>query len=419
MSAPVIEVESLGKVFQLGEIHREWSARLVERLRGRRAASAEVLHALADINFVVEEGEVFGVIGPNGAGKSTLLKILAGITDPSSGNAVLHGRIGSLLEVGTGFHPDLTGKENIFLNGTILGLRRREILDEYDRIVDFAGLEAFMDTPVKRYSSGMQVRLAFAVAAHLRPEILLIDEVLAVGDMAFQRKCLGAMKEVAGGGRTVLFVSHNMAAVGSLCHRTLLLRQGRVAALGPTDQVIETYIHSIDDPHTADNQGFVAFHERKPLFAHSPLLVRAARLVDDQGYPVTAARTGESLRVEVVVEGLNQFPSAVVGLTVRSVFDQKIFHFNTAMAGGFGSARRYSREHVRLEVQDLPLMAGAYSLDLLAFEPGVRLIDRVDGALSFDVVETDLYGGGYRGEAREGFIAVRGTCALWPDEGTP
>ena len=419
MSAPIIEVEDLAKVFRLGEIHRDWSARLADRLRGRRSAAPAELHALSGVDFTVEEGEVFGVIGPNGAGKSTLLKILAGITDPTRGQAILRGRIGSLLEVGTGFHPDLTGKENVFLNGTILGLRHREISEEYERIVDFAGLETFMDTPVKRYSSGMQVRLAFAVAAHLRPEILLIDEVLAVGDMAFQRKCLGAMKEVASGGRTVLFVSHNMAAVGSLCGRSLLLRQGRVAALGPTDQVIETYIHSIDDTHQRDSRGFVAFHDRKPLFPHSPKLVRAARLVDGQGRPVTAARTGESLRVEVVVEGLDQFPSAVVGLTVRSVFDQKIFHFNTAMAGGMDSPRRYPRERIRLEVDDLALMSGAYSLDLLAFEPGVRLIDRVDGALMFDVVETDLYGGGYRGEAREGLIAVRGTCALQPDEGIP
>ena len=415
-SRPAIEVAHLGKEFRLGELHRGRWAALARRLAGRAAEPGAVLKALDDVGFAVAEGEVFGIIGSNGAGKSTLLKILAGITDPTSGQAVLRGRIASLLEVGTGFHPELTGRENVFLNGTLLGLRQREIREEYDRIVDFAGLEKFMDTPVKRYSSGMQVRLAFAVAAHLRPEILLIDEVLAVGDVAFQRKCLGAMKDVAGGGRTVLFVSHNMAAVSSLCHRALMLRQGRVAALGPTDEVIQAYIHSTEGVHARDEHGFVALHERKPLFAHSPLLLRAARLVDERGLPVSSARTGEPLRVDVRVEGLDRFPSAVLGLTVRSVFDQKIFHFNTAMAGGFGSAPRHDREVVRLEIPELPLMAGAYSLDLLVFEPGVRLIDRVDGAAPFDVIETDLYGNGYRGEAREGLIAVRGECGIAGEE---
>ena len=299
MSAPpIIEVAGLGKTFQLGEIHRDWTAKLADRLRGRRGAPAPVLHALADVDFAVNEGEVFGIIGSNGAGKSTLLKILAGITDPSTGAATLRGRIASLLEVGTGFHPELTGRENVFLNGTILGLRRREIVEEYDRIVDFAGLEKFMDTPVKRYSSGMQVRLAFAVAAHLRPEILLIDEVLAVGDVAFQRKCLGAMQDVASGGRTVLFVSHNMAAVGSLCHRALMLRQGRVAGIGPADEVIQAYIHSTEDSQAQDARGYVSFHPRQPVLPQAPLLLQAARMVDAQGRPVSSARTGESLRGE-------------------------------------------------------------------------------------------------------------------------
>lgn len=414
---PVIAVEGLSKTFQLGQIHQDWMERIFHR--GASGAAAPLLQALTDVNFVVEEGEVFGIIGANGAGKSTLLKILAGITEPTAGRAVLRGRIASLLEVGTGFHPELTGRENVFLNGTILGLRQREIREEYEHIVEFAGLEKFMDTPVKRYSSGMQVRLAFAVAAHLRPEILLIDEVLAVGDIAFQRKCLGAMKEVAGGGRTVLFVSHNMAAVSNLCHRVLMLRQGQVAAIGPAAEIIQTYIHSTADNQVLDVRGFVSFHSRKPVLPQAPLLLRAARMVDEQGRPVSSVRTGDVLRVDVRLEGLDRYPSAVVGLTVRSVFDQKIFHFNSAMSGGFGSAPRHSREQAHLEISELPLMAGAYSLDLLVFEPGVRLIDRVDGALNFDVIESDLYGNGYRGEAREGLIAVRGECALVGAEEAP
>jgi lipopolysaccharide transport system ATP-binding protein len=414
---PIIVAEGLGKTFQLGELHSNWMARLFRR--GSSVQEPAMLQALHDVNFAVDEGEVFGIIGSNGAGKSTLLKILAGITDPTTGRAVLRGRIASLLEVGTGFHPELTGRENVFLNGTILGLRQREIREEYDRIVDFAGLEKFMETPVKRYSSGMQVRLAFAVAAHLRPEILLIDEVLAVGDIAFQRKCLGAMKEVASGGRTVLFVSHNMAAISNLCQRVLMLRQGQVAAIGPTDEVIQTYIHSAADVHALDAHGFATFHVRKPIFKHSPLLLRAARLVDGQERSVSSVRTGETLRVDMRVEGLDQYPSAVAGITVRSVFDQKIFHFNSAMGGGFGPAPRHATERVRIEIPGLPLMAGAYSLDLLVFEPGVRLIDRVDGALNFDVIESDLYGTGYRGEAREGLIVVPGECHIEGVEAAP
>ena len=275
MSAPpIIEVARLGKTFRLGEIHRDWTAKLADRLRGRRGAPAPVLHALADVDFAVNEGEVFGIIGSNGAGKSTLLKILAGITDPSTGAATLRGRIASLLEVGTGFHPELTGRENVFLNGTILGLRRREIVEEYERIVDFAGLEKFMDTPVKRYSSGMPVRLAFAVAAHLRPEILLIDEVLAVGDVAFQRKCLGAMQDVASGGRTVLFVSHNITAIQSLCPRSILLQGGKVAADGRTHDVLSSYLRAGAEgpsglrhwtPETAPTGGSAKLHAIQAL----------------------------------------------------------------------------------------------------------------------------------------------------------
>lgn len=403
----MIDVDGLSKSFRLGELHSDRLLRFFKKTE--EDASPEILDALSDVSFSVRKGEVFGVIGPNGAGKSTLLKILAGITDPTSGKAVLRGRVASLLEVGTGFHPELTGRENVFLNGTILGLRRGEIREEYDRIVEFAGLKKFMNTPVKRYSSGMQVRLAFAVAAHLRPEILLIDEVLAVGDIAFQRKCLGAMKEVAGGGRTVLFVSHNMAAVSSLCDRVLMLKKGRVVEVGPAEDVIQTYIRSAGDAGVLNEHGFV------PVAGATHL--KAARLVDDQEQSVSTARTGEPLRVDVCVDGIYTSPSAVVGITVRSVYDQKVFHFNSAMSGGFGSAPRYPLELARIEIPELPLMAGSYSMDLLVFEPGVRLIDRADGVLNFDVIESDLYGNGYRGEVREGLIAVQGDCTIQGLEG--
>jgi lipopolysaccharide transport system ATP-binding protein len=213
-----------------------------------RAADQREFWALRDASFEVRPGEVLGVVGRNGAGKSTLLKILARVTEPTAGRARLRGRVGSLLEIGTGFHPDLSGRENIFMGGAILGMPRAEIKRRFDAIVDFAGVEAFLDAPVKRYSSGLRVRLGFAVAAHLDPEILLVDEVLAVGDAAFQQKCLGTMRDAAGGGRTVLFVSHNLAAVAELCTRCLALAGGRIIDDGEPRRIVADYLES-SGPH--------------------------------------------------------------------------------------------------------------------------------------------------------------------------
>src|SRR6266700_3680420 len=216
--------------------------RLRRSEKGKRDPEARHIWALHDVSFEVQEGEVVGIIGRNGAGKSTLLKILSRITDPTRGFIEIHGRVGALLEVGTGFLPELTGRENVFLNGAILGMRRREIQRKYDEIVEFSEVEKFMETPVKFYSSGMYVRLAFAVAAHLEPEVLLVDEVLAVGDVGFQRKCLGKMGDVAREGRTVLFVSHNMGAISNLCQRAMLLDGGRIVDSGSTDSVVQSYV---------------------------------------------------------------------------------------------------------------------------------------------------------------------------------
>ncbi|HVS80701.1 MAG TPA: ABC transporter ATP-binding protein [Pyrinomonadaceae bacterium] len=248
---PIIRVENLGKQYTIGTRDTAFDTlreALANRIRsplkglGRNGNSPDrTIWALRDVSFEVEQGEVVGIIGRNGAGKSTLLKILSRITEPTTGRIRLCGRVGSLLEVGTGFHPELTGRENIYLNGAILGMRRDEIMRKFDEIVAFAEIEKFLDTPVKRYSSGMYVRLAFAVAAHLEPEILIVDEVLAVGDSAFQKKCLGKMGDVARAGRTVLFVSHNMAAVRHLCSQALLIDHGKVAERGNTSTVINKY----------------------------------------------------------------------------------------------------------------------------------------------------------------------------------
>jgi lipopolysaccharide transport system ATP-binding protein len=265
MSNTVIKVENVGKLYRLGEIgtgtishdlNRWWAkvrgkedpfAKVGETNDRTEKGNSDYVWALKDVNFEVKQGEVLGIIGRNGAGKSTLLKILSKVTTPSEGNIKVKGRIASLLEVGTGFHPELTGRENVFLNGAILGMTKTEIRSKFDEIVDFAGVERYIDTPVKRYSSGMYVRLAFAVAAFLEPEILIVDEVLAVGDAEFQKKCLGRMKDVSvNDGRTVLFVSHNMTAVRSLCNRGLLMKNGTVAFGGQANEVIDHYLQNAD-----------------------------------------------------------------------------------------------------------------------------------------------------------------------------
>src|ERR1700720_340073 len=270
MTDPIITVENLGKKYSLRHLRdqRYIALRdvLVEKATGlfRRngkgrttgSPSTEDFWALKNISFEVKQGEVVGVIGRNGAGKSTLLKILNRITEPTSGGADIYGRVGALLEVGTGFHPELTGRENIYLNGAILGMSRNEIRQKFDEIVAFAEVEKFLDTPVKKYSSGMYVRLAFAVAAHLEPEILIVDEVLAVGDAQFQRKCLGKMQDVAHGkGRTVLFVSHNMAAITKLCQKAVLLRSGKVQRLGTASEIASHYMRHMLSGSSLSSEG--------------------------------------------------------------------------------------------------------------------------------------------------------------------
>lgn len=312
MSQRVIEVESLWKRYRLGAIGSGIFIRDLEswwaRLRGKPDPNAAVairrenrettdgyFWALQDLNFTVDQGEILGVIGKNGSGKSTLLKILSRVTTPTAGEVRLRGRVASLLEVGTGFHPELTGRENIYLNGSILGMKRHEIASSFDDIVDFAGIGAFIDTPVKRYSSGMSVRLAFSVAAHLRAEILLTDEVLAVGDYDFQKKCVNKMRDVAHEGRTVLFVSHNIGAIHALCTRAILLNNGTHVASGTPLTMIERYL-TMDLVQTGERAWPTA--DKSPWLGHDAFLA-AVRIVDSGGATRSVFDVKESLVVQI------------------------------------------------------------------------------------------------------------------------
>lgn len=329
MGNSMISCEGLSKLYRIG-LKEQRSATLVgamadfvrspvgnfRKLRSltniseSEADNADVIWALRDISFEVEEGEVLGVIGANGAGKSTLLKVLSGITEPSSGRAKIFGRIASLLEVGTGFHPELTGRENTYLNGTILGMKKLEIDRKFDEIVAFSGIEKFIDTPVKRYSSGMKVRLGFAVAAHLEPEILLIDEVLAVGDAIFQKKCIGKMGEVARAGRTVLFVSHNMSAIARLCSRALLLSKGMVVEDGEASQVVSDYL-----ANSGEEPAQVSWDDLEKAPGDEVARIRAIRVYSDtrdkSPFPID-----EPLRLEVDYSILQQGVRVYVAVRV-------------------------------------------------------------------------------------------------------
>ncbi|QQL50194.1 ABC transporter ATP-binding protein [Mucilaginibacter ginkgonis] len=338
----VIKIENVSKAYRLGEIntgtlssdlHRWWS-----RARGKEdpylkigesKGSNDVVWSLRDINLEIEKGEAVGIIGRNGAGKSTLLKILSRVTTPTSGTVKAHGRIASLLEVGTGFHPDLTGRENIFLNGAILGMRKREIELRFDAIVDFSGVERYIDTPVKRYSSGMYVRLAFAVAAHLESEILIVDEVLAVGDAEFQKKCLGKMGEVVNGeGRTILFVSHNMDAISRLCSSCIFLKKGSMIEKASTNKVISSYLSS----ETKANS-FITYDHDLSAPGDDFIKLRKAEAIDVTGLNKTNFSLGEKIGIHIVFQIYRKMRAAILGLNLYNKFDVHILSSHDLVNG--------------------------------------------------------------------------------------
>jgi lipopolysaccharide transport system ATP-binding protein len=415
-----IRVAGLGKRYTLGEsshsrslretladaARRPW--RRSERSNGLDNAEKREIWSLKDVSFDVPAGAVIGVIGRNGAGKSTLLKILSRITEPTTGRVEIRGRVGSLLEVGTGFHQELTGRENIYLNGAILGMRKAEIDRRFDEIVAFAEVERFLDTPVKRYSSGMYVRLAFGVAAHLEPEILLVDEVLAVGDVGFQRKSLGKMSDVAKEGRTILFVSHNMAAIQALCPEALLLEQGSLVARGPSNQVVAEYLQRTDRLYqtaTSELGLLPRGHGYRRILEEG--LLNGELLAGEHTF-----LAGADLHFRFVV----RLPELMRGCTVGVHFDDEL------------GARVYaanSRWHLRpvelprgdhvfeCHIPELPLVPGRYHLSI-GFSSQDEQIDWLERVASVELARTDVYGTGELPQVGQGYFLTRAEWQITP-----
>jgi lipopolysaccharide transport system ATP-binding protein len=403
----VIEASHLSKRYRLGtSVHKfdritEFATRRLRRqlrsLRGEeKAVPAERwIWGLQDVSFEIQTGELVGVIGANGAGKSTLLKVLSRITDPTSGHVWLRGRASSLLEVGTGFHPDLTGRENIFLNGSILGMSRAEVLRKMDEIVAFSEIGKFLDTPVKRYSSGMFVRLAFAVAAHLDPEILIVDEVLAVGDMAFQKKCLGKMGEASRAGRTVLFVSHNLAMIQNLCKRGIVLQKGKLAFDGPAQDALDLYIHQVlgreqgSATHIFDLK---SSSKRQPNFRR-PLLKRMV-LETSEGVPVRGVLPyGSGLQIRIDCEFDEPVQHVDAWVSFNSLMGEPIFVANSGFEPACVSELTSGEQTFICDIPSVSLVPGEYMMNV-ALAVREQLIDCVPDSARLSIIPTDFYATG-------------------------
>lgn len=399
MSDLAIKVEQLGKQYHIGRKQAAYRTlresitdvfvdpfRKAAKLARGQASAAQSLDesfwALKDVDFEVKRGEVLGVIGRNGAGKSTLLKILTRITEPTVGQAKLRGRVASLLEVGTGFHPELTGRENVFLNGSILGMTRREIQRKFDEIIEFSEIAKFVDTPVKHYSSGMYVRLAFAVAAHLESEILIIDEVLAVGDVGFQRRCLNKIGEVARSGRTVLFVSHNILVVQSLCTTALLLKDGEVKASGEPDSILREYSQAFSDAAQLDVETRADRRGKGQ--------VRLAGVSVHQGGPRgLPLATGAPARFAFQLRP--HCPSAECSFTIYDYIGHPIAHFSSGPQGAGNGADDEDDFELACEIPSLNLLPGQYRINV-AVKTNGQLQDHLEGAASFEVQSAMLDG---------------------------
>ncbi|MFA5864852.1 MAG: ABC transporter ATP-binding protein [Phycisphaerae bacterium] len=398
MIQPAIRVEGISKRYRIGARERSYQTfrealgeTLFSPLRRmsqwmQPVPEAEMIWALQDVSFEVQPGEVVGIIGRNGAGKSTFLKVLSRITDPTHGFAEIRGRVGSLLEVGTGFHPELTGRENIFLNGAILGMRNKEIVRKFDGIVSFAEIEKFIDTPVKRYSSGMYMRLAFSVAAHLDPEILLVDEVLAVGDAGFQTKCLGKMGQVAKEGRTVLFVSHNMAAIQQLCSRAILLCGGKVFRMGGVESVISEYLAQSGN-RERNSQGYLARN------SSGTVELTSIEWIDHEGRRMSVGQCGRDLNIALSLKTTLPFERLSVSIGINNPYGIRLAVLHSKVAG-YEFDLDSARHNVICRVPRLPLLPGRYLLDIKVIAGNEALLWEPQ------VVDLNVEGGDFHGTGR-------------------
>lgn len=380
---PAIEIKNLGKEYTLSAAApyvalRDIIAGSVKNVfRGKK--DKEKFKALDDINLAIQPGERVGIIGRNGAGKSTLLKIISRITPPTTGSAIIRGRVGSLLEVGTGFHPELTGRENIYLNGSILGLKKQEINKQLDAIIDFSGVEKFIDTPLKHFSSGMQLRLAFSVAAHLEPEILLIDEVLAVGDMEFQKKCLGKMEEISrNDGRTILFVSHDLGAISKLTNNCLLLEKGKIITNGPTAETIQTYYKSKED---------TSLEYDNPKISGQPYIKHIRTLTSD---PHNIHIHGKTLKIEFTVTVPEKKDKLALSFQVMNQELRPVLHF-WVVDGTDQPFHEKGDYKLVCEIPSLQLYKGNYSLTVyLGEDRGKEIFDKVQEVTPFEITMTGI-----------------------------
>lgn len=401
----VVKVNNLGKAYKIGLAEKKEENittaiinSLLSPIKNFKKISAlnkvkstdageDIFWANRNINFELQKGEVLGIIGKNGAGKSTLLKMLSRITEPTEGRIELHGRIASLLEVGTGFNPELTGRENIFLNGTILGLTKKEIEDRYNSIVDFSGIEKFIETPVKRYSSGMKVRLAFAVAAHLDPEILIIDEVLAVGDAEFQKKCIGKMQDVAGKeGRTVLFVSHDMAAVKKLCTKAILLSKGTIVKEGTPNEVVDYYLYNADANKTNSNNQLIS------LLGNKKFVLKNISVLDENQQPVNIIESGQNIFIKLDYLVNEPGPDPIVIIKIKNNLEQII---TTCLSRNSyaGTMSLNTEGSILCSIPKLPLMPGIYTLDI-TLKYFFDITFHVESAFTLEVEKGDYFGTG-------------------------
>ena len=395
MSSPIIKVEGISKKYNL--LHKDggtsdsliesasrWARSLVSREKSHE--TREEFWALRDISFEIQPGDRVGIIGRNGAGKSTLLKILSRIVLPTSGRIEYDGRMASLLEVGTGFHGDLSGRENIYLNGSILGMSKKEIDRKFDEIIDFAEVEKFLDTPVKRYSSGMYVRLAFAVAAHLEPEILIVDEVLAVGDAAFQKKCLGKMREVSGSGRTILFVSHNMAAIQNLCDKCVYLKNGQLVDYGKSELIIPQYLQSTHATSGVD------LSNRPDRMGNGKLRYRSFQILDKNKQVTEHAMCGSPLYIDLDVEGASDANLSYVRFSVAfdDDYGNRITHMGNDITNQLFEKLPAGPNKIRISIPKLPLKGGEYTVTLFA-EVNGEVADWIQEATLLQVESGDFY----------------------------